>query len=597
MEINSNEYRILKTAALAKAILLIMSVALMLLWLPSCGREEERDRLGLEKIDKMCNSESKRAILILDSIEGTQKSENERHRYDLLWIKAHDKAYVRHTSDSLILDVIDYYSKHKDSPLFSEALYYGGRVYYDLGDYPQALEYFHKAYEAIPDTPDKLEFKSIVISQTGRLLITLRLYTEALPYVKEGIETSRQMNDTLGIIQDTQLLGGLYLRAENYQEAEKYFQDSYKLSKEGYPRHAAQANMYLAQCYFKTGKINTAIKLIREVPDKVSPVARNGALAYASEMYYQSDYPDTAYMYAKELIEAERPEHKEIGYQVLLSPEVARCIHKDTLLEYVAQYRTILENFYDENENQMAINQQSLYNYGIHVREKEKAKKSRNLWQRIVTVSVFIIMLMGTVLMFMKIRNQRNLLRLHRALDLINDLKCRLEATQDDNDSLSVNAAQKDRQDAIISGIWKNNDPESLRVRLLTELKELSEKTGNIPVSSDILTSPAYDRILSAANEGKMLKDNDPLWMGLQDAVLKCSPDFSTRLNLLTRGKISVDDLHIALLIKSGFRPVQIRTLLSKSNGAIVSRRESIGFKIFDVKVSTKEADGIIRLL
>lgn len=51
---------------------------------------------------------------------------------------------MEHTSDSLILDVIDYYSSNDDRNLYPEVLYYGGRVYSDLGDYPTSLSYFRK---------------------------------------------------------------------------------------------------------------------------------------------------------------------------------------------------------------------------------------------------------------------------------------------------------------------------------------------------------------------------------------------------------------------------------------------------------------------
>ena len=37
--------------------------------------------------------------------------------------------------------------------------------------------------------------------------------------------------------------------------------------------------------------------------------------------------------------------------------------------------------------------------------------------------------------------------------------------------------------------------------------------------------------------------------------------------------------------------------LMSKSNGAIVSRRLELGVKIFDKKIGVKVVDGIIRLL
>ena len=53
--------------------------------------------------------------------------------YRLLTVKAADKAYITHTSDSLIRLVLDYYEQEGDRRLLPEAYYYAGRVYRDLG--------------------------------------------------------------------------------------------------------------------------------------------------------------------------------------------------------------------------------------------------------------------------------------------------------------------------------------------------------------------------------------------------------------------------------------------------------------------------------
>ena len=87
----------------------------------------------------------------LDSIDKDRLPESDSHFLDLLRIKARDKAYVTHTSDSIILSVVDYYADHKDSGLYPEALYYAGRVYSDMGDFPTALEYFHAALDETPE--------------------------------------------------------------------------------------------------------------------------------------------------------------------------------------------------------------------------------------------------------------------------------------------------------------------------------------------------------------------------------------------------------------------------------------------------------------
>lgn len=59
--------------------------------------------------------------------------ERVRMYYRLLTVKAADKAYVTHMSDSIIRPVLDYYEQEGDRRLLPEAYYYAGRVYRDLG--------------------------------------------------------------------------------------------------------------------------------------------------------------------------------------------------------------------------------------------------------------------------------------------------------------------------------------------------------------------------------------------------------------------------------------------------------------------------------
>ncbi|MDE6768541.1 MAG: hypothetical protein K2J78_02320, partial [Muribaculaceae bacterium] len=91
------------------------------------------------------------ALTRLSSINPDSLSEADRHYFDFLSIKAKDKAYITHTSDSLIRDVIDYASSHQKEGYYTEALYYGGRVYSDLGDYPTALQYFQETLDLLPE--------------------------------------------------------------------------------------------------------------------------------------------------------------------------------------------------------------------------------------------------------------------------------------------------------------------------------------------------------------------------------------------------------------------------------------------------------------
>jgi len=103
----------------------------------------------LRKIIKMMTDSLPQARAMPDSIDRSSLGEADRNLRDLLAIKAADKAYVKHTADSTILRVVDYYDRHQSTVRYPEALYYAGRVYSDLGDYPTALKYFQDALDEV----------------------------------------------------------------------------------------------------------------------------------------------------------------------------------------------------------------------------------------------------------------------------------------------------------------------------------------------------------------------------------------------------------------------------------------------------------------
>ena len=71
--------------------------------------------------------------------------------HSLLTVKARDKAFITHTSDSLMLSVLNYYEHGGDKQLLPEAYYYMGSTYRDMNDAPRALEYYQKALEVLPE--------------------------------------------------------------------------------------------------------------------------------------------------------------------------------------------------------------------------------------------------------------------------------------------------------------------------------------------------------------------------------------------------------------------------------------------------------------
>ena len=233
------------------------------------GCETRQHDVRLDAVADVAGQDPLGALRSLDSIDYVALSESDRHFYDFLNIKAKDKAYIRHTSDSLILDVINWYGNHRKGNLYPETLYYGGRVYSDIGDYPTALRYFHMALDKLPENTDNLQLRATVLSQTGRLLNLLRLYKEAEPYLEKSIEISRLIGDSIGVTNDLLLYGTVQLRAGHYDEAEGSFQNVFTKRTKLPNTLLLRSRMYLAAVKHYKGENDTALYLIRHVREAI----------------------------------------------------------------------------------------------------------------------------------------------------------------------------------------------------------------------------------------------------------------------------------------------------------------------------------------
>lgn len=175
----------------------IIASALVLLSF-SCSRFEYRKSLIVA--DSLTATNPQRAVAMLDSMApmmaGAPKHEQMFHR--LLQIKAADKAYIRHSSDSTILSLVEYYETSGDKTLLPEAYYYAGRTYLHLNDAPKAMDFYQKAISTTPD--NYLEFKGTLYFQIGRLLLNQALYNQAIVMYKKTLDYDTKLKDSLNLI-------------------------------------------------------------------------------------------------------------------------------------------------------------------------------------------------------------------------------------------------------------------------------------------------------------------------------------------------------------------------------------------------------------
>ena len=533
----------------------------------------------LSRVQQLCDHEPEAALSMLDSIDYSSLSRSDRYFYDFLHLKACDKAYIFHTSDSIILRLLDYYDG--DRELGSEVLYYGGRVYSDLGDYPTSLSYFQKALEATPAKTNP-ELRSRILSQTGRLLNDINLYKEAIPYLKECLTLDSLLCDTFSLAYDHGLLASILMKRYDFDSA-NYFTDkaiqwANLLNNEDIAFMKAQK----AEILYYLGLYDESLNLIRGLPEQIEPEFRNAAQICASDCYLIAEKKDSAFYYAMEVINGQPCSNTLYGYNRILRGELYDLIPAESLKLYTQKYSNIIFDDYNKRESKQTLIQHSLFNYKMQEIRRITAENEKNRLQFALYICAFLIVIFIFIIQHKRICHHKRVIKLQVALDsLRSETAKKWEASIMDN--IEVNSS-KEIED-------------KLRERLRSELLSKNQNCSNAPVNSIILNSESYKKVKCLVETNRCLIDNDSVWMDLEHIMLSVNPNFKQHLQLLAGKALNKSEWHILLLIKCGFTPTEMQILLSRTKGTISKRRVLLSKKILGKELSTRDFDNIIRLL
>ena len=534
--------------------------SLLLLVVASCRRGGDSKRLD----DINALTESSRpdsALTLLAEINADSLSKADGAYFSLLKIKAADKAYIRHTSDSAIMEVLKYYEDHKSDVHYPEALYYAGNVYADLGDYPKSLRYFHEALDLLPKNTENLKLRGNVLSQIAWILNALHLYVKAIPYINESINVDDKINDELNKLYDLQLLGAIYLHLNKLDSAQNCFNEIW--------RHKNLTDdifytnkMYIAAIEFKKGKNNNALELIRGVPEKISDEYRTTAYGYAAKIYLKADFPDTAFYYSNLLIKDKSRINEDLGYHLSLTPNLIDKIPSDSLNAYFRKYAELAYLKMERNSNRAAFLQDAQYNYSTQLRDRIKAENSNLKLARwlIFVLSVLIIVI---ILYFIsRIKSKNKIIELKQALENLTLIEKHL--------------SRKTTESSYKTTLTSPNET-ILRQKLLEKIGDLVLLT-NEPVTIDakLKNSDVYERIISKIRENSIIGEKDSIWWDLEQEVSEASPHFKYHITLLTHGRLKEDIYRMCMLMKCGFKPSHIALLVGRSKNAISGRRKKL---------------------
>ena len=571
----------------------------------------------LNRIDPPADS----ALNMLDCI-AEPLSSRDRALKAMLTVKANDKAYLPLTSDSLILTALDYFEHHpSDSLALAESLYYGGRVSVSMGDYPAALAYFRRALDHLPASPSTLRLRGIILAQTAAVLNKLRLNKEAIPILKEALDISHITGDRKGEVLTLHDLGFTLCIEHSYEEAEYYFKRALEAAQNFSPHYRARARMDIAGVKQRLGQIDSALYYIRGTIDSIKFSSKNLALATAAEIYRDAQIRDTAYIYAKRLVETDDTRNHQIGYGILLLPEYRQYSSPDTLLRYISDFSDLCETRLNNHDLDFIANHDNYYSYrlGRERYESQFTSMLQSSKRKIIVYAIMAIVVLSCVGFFTHAllikrhrkdisessdaihRNKAPLLELKQLETIcqtLESLSAKIDTSlTEPHERNNIELAEISVQlSQIQNGIKELNETATsqpnyildhntseTRRQLLDEIeKRIGETLGQNLNDDSARFLSMREKLENLLSDERTLHANDPLWDEIEKTISSHSSSFKRNLIILTNNQMTQSEYEFALLFKLGLRIKDIAALLSIEASSIQSRKNSLINKILN---------------
>ena len=503
---------------------------------------------ALRKADQVLSADTEKGSEMLDSIcraEPNMSVANQKY-CQLLRLKASDKAYCPITNQKLLIDsLVSYFEHAGEDNLLAEAYFYAGRVYYEIGDKPEALKFYQKASEKV--AKDNYALQGDIYCQMANVYRYTDLSKEALAVLHLAYKADSLSGNTRNMLYDIRDIGEAYNSGNNLVSAKSYMQKGIILA-------TALQDTFMVKCFhhglayicIRTGNWNDALSHVKsyihdmtEIPDKT------GMLVTAIKVYSHFKNQPLVDSCQKVLYK----EGNLFGRKFALENELlsyTNSSNNQKLSSLIRAYKYQTDSIIKENNADAIKKAEQLYNYELKEKENEYLH-SYNTIQSVALAMTVIIAFLAILYFYMKKKNiQQKEKILQLKLDKYENLKAKAEIK-----------------------------PEA----------ELSHEHQSI-IESEIF------KIIMAEIDKEHYRLSEKHWDELKQIVNHTYPNFDK--NLYSFLEASPQEYRICLLVKIGISPTNIAHFMNVTKEAITASRRRMYTKAFNKKGKPSDWDKII---
>lgn len=570
-------------------------IFILLSMLLSCTGNKAYDQ-QLSKADSImdiADDSAQITIKMLDALkpEWSKFTKAQRMRYDLLYHKAMNKAYIDFTSDSTMLAVVDYYEHHGTANDKMLAYYILGCVYRDMHETPMALEYYNKATEQADTAAQDCDYATLcrVYSQMGVLFSKQYLPYQELFSFEKATHYAYKAHDTLNAIRYYYNKTGAYTYLDNEDSAIIVNTKAAELfRKHGYDRDADIAFGCNYVYYLKRNNIDKAKKAF-EAYNRVNFAGnQNYEDSYAFLLYekglffLQTNQLDSAYCKLNESLKFS----KSFSNKAITTKTLAQYYLKSNNPILAAKYAMKSTEYNDSDLVRVRKTQlhqlQAMYDYSRNKRLAMVAEQKSE--KRIMVIYVVIlcsIILFCLSIFIYKLQMNKKNHRISLIQQLYNDSLLKLQSNQRELQRV------KDLNELEVI-----QQKEEVIMNLKNTIKDIREKfSGSLLTDTDIIlqNSAIFRKIQFIILHPKEKLSNED-WIELSDLIEQLIPSFPQML----KNRLTEKEYHICLLIRLHISPSSISNLVGLSNSGVSLSRKRMLEKVCGKDGTAKDFDKFI---
>lgn len=517
------------------------------------------------------------AIALLEALkaDSPQWDKATQMYHKLLTVKAHDKAFITHTSDSLMLSVLNYYEHGGDKRLLPEAYYYMGSTYRDMNDAPRALEYYQKALEVLPEGASPL--RRYVNNQMGWLFYRQKLYDEALSHYQQSYTNDSIMEDKAEMASDLRNAGYIFRCKDNFEAAlDTYYQAKEILADLNDTTVLDEVDTQIASLLLALGNNDEAKRFIMLPLKRVTRSSISNVYSIAAKAYLRIGQIDSAIYYYNELLKYGNIYGRQVAYEQL-SLFAIKDKRFDDALCYTNMFKVLTDSIQSITATESLAQMNSLYNYKKALEEREAIieRNNANRWIIFLLCLSFTIIILIVWISFKRIKHRRAAIK-----EKLEEMEQEREMMRIDNEhSLAEMRAQIEDLENQLDSIGKENAQLSnmivtqqrmIRSQLLVAEEKLIQNNN---LDDQLKKSKLYAHIINLINrKNKKLSGKD--FEELKKLYEEVAPDFMEKLMGLC--KYNDIELQVTLLRRMGITPTDIAFLTNYVKSKISNVRSDL---------------------